>query len=849
MTIEEEHASALRKRVRVALSLGHADLADILTYCEGADPFTVAGVLQQERESARTTATPASRRSVSLATLELPAPDPARSQWWFSTAGLLYLYDLLLQRLDLFEHCARVFCLGTPSLAAALFERQQVVTVRDVDPHVVSLLSMHLPNADVERYDAADDLPDEVRASCSLAVVDPPWYDDAIVAFLRRSIDAIHDGGEVICTLPGRLTRPGVEKFRSSLVASLTSAGHEILAIERGAVKYQVPQFELCALRRLPEFRGIPWRTGDLLHFRKVGAKNLDPRPFSAPSSEAFARQPGHFRVFMRGTSSGVERIPARVLEKYSTNISTRAYEGEDPDIWTTDKMGIVVGNCQPARVLIDRWAKGFSRDEAVHELQQLGEEDTYAHHLATALDEHLGLWSKYASAAPFRTPRQIEEARSTEFSPYATCPTKREHEEEGDGFRATYSRDRDRVLWSSGLRRLSDKTQLFPTSYDDDLRRRLTHSVEVLQLATTIGASFGFDRDLIEAGALAHDIGHTPFGHAGEHALNALLVQVNNDLRGFNHYEHGVDVVRFLEGPYYVSQSLGFSGLNLTPEVCETILKHTYCHGGPAGSQEILRRSKHVDFIQPGYCHLEGQAVRAADKVSYFISDLEDGIRLGALQRSDLLQCRFFHRPPLDLSESPHVSLHEQFLQQRRWVLKILMEDIIQASSKRLARLGASSPSAVRSAGEYMIHHSGEMQADIEEVWVGPQTKRLHKDRRVVTANLHAARIVSTLVVACGVLPELIDHRFREEHQRLIDGPYLRYYNELAGKHLAIPAELLAHLPVSLLIGKHFEPGRSARIDTYDLVAAKDYVAALTDSRARGMYEQVVRGEVLVST
>jgi dGTPase len=175
-------------------------------------------------------------------------------------------------------------------------------------------------------------------------------------------------------------------------------------------------------------------------------------------------------------------------------------------------------------------------------------------------------------------------------------------------------------------LRRLSNKTQLFPAEHDEDLRQRLTHSIEVYQLASTIGASFGLDGDLIEAGALAHDIGHTPFGHAGEHALNKLFNTVEAQLGGFNHYEHGVDVVRFLEGPYYASSATQFSGLNLSDEVLECIFKHTYCHTGEFGSEDLWKWSKHQARIKKGYCHLEGQAVRAADKISYLVSDIEDG-------------------------------------------------------------------------------------------------------------------------------------------------------------------------------------------------------------------------------
>ncbi len=420
-----------------------------------------------------------------------------------------------------------------------------------------------------------------------------------------------------------------------------------------------------------------------------------------------------------------------------------------------------------------------------------------------------------------------------------------REHDEPEDRFRGKfYHRDRDRILWSSGLRRLSNKTQLFPVAYDDDLRQRLAHSIEVFQLASTIGTSFGLDGVLIEAGALAHDIGHTPFGHAGENALNNLLNLVSEQLGGFNHYEHGVDVLRYLEGPYYVSPTTSFTGLNLTPEISECVLKHTYCHQGDPksfASEVLLARSKHHDWIKPGYCHLEGQAVRAADKISYLISDIEDGIRLGALSHFDLLSCRFFHRPPLDFSPRPGLPLSQQFLDQRRWALKLLMEDILQASNKRLARFTSKSVQSIRSADGYTIQHSEEMLADMGEIWTKLQAGRLHKDGRVIAANLHAARIVSELMIAYSILPDLIEHRFREEHARLNKSKYMDFYLHKVGKKVKFRPGLFSFLPIHLMIDLKHTAGTDREADTENLVLAKDYVAALSDSRARVFHQELI--------
>lgn len=160
---------------------------------------------------------------------------------------------------------------------------------------------------------------------------------------------------------------------------------------------------------------------------------------------------------------------------------------------------------------------------------------------------------------------------------------------------------------------------------------------------------------------------------------------------------------------------------------------------------------------------------------------------------------------------------------------------------------LTASSVSAVRSADQYMIQHSDEMLDDIGEIWRTLQSGRLHSDRRVVAANLHAARIVSTLVLACTVVPELIDERFRAEHERLNNTPYLKHYRSLA-ESVTIRAGLLSQLPTPFLIGSRHEPGADFDTKTERLIVAKDYVAALTDARARSIFQQST-GDRAVST
>jgi dGTPase len=605
------HVLAVRSRIQAATRAGFSELNDILRECEGADPALVSSLLSDFARETSTSRTPATTTYESLSTLsrQLPAPDPSRSQWWFSSAGLSHLLNTIETRVGLFDS-PRILCLGTPTLGPHLAHRRFSLDILDIDEQVLDALTPLETTATLRTYDAADELPEELSSSFNIAILDPPWYAGAIYTFLNRALVALEVGGEVLCTLPGRLTRPGIERLRAELIRDLVEARHQILALELGTVLYQVPRFELAALSRLQGFRGIPWRAADLLHVRKASPTTLAPVALSKSPWRAFSRRPSEFRIFSRDKARADSRVIAKELPRYSENISTRSHPDEDADIWSSEKVGIQTGDKETIHAILEKWASGASQIATVNHLVNQGDHQDHATEAADQLEKMFGLWSKFAAEPPLRLDAQIEEARISSLSGWATRPGPREHEEPSDAFRGAFQRDRDRILWSAGLRRLSNKTQLFPVEHDDDLRQRLTHSIEVFQLASTIGISFGLDGALIEAGALAHDIGHTPFGHAGENALHKLLNQLNRGLGGFNHYEHGVDVIRYLEGPYHVSPATPFEGLNLTPELCECVIKHTYCHRGSAesfASEQLLARSKHRDLIKSGYCHLEG--------------------------------------------------------------------------------------------------------------------------------------------------------------------------------------------------------------------------------------------------
>lgn len=211
----------------------------------------------------------------------------------------------------------------------------------------------------------------------------------------------------------------------------------------------------------------------------------------------------------------------------------------------------------------------------------------------------------------------QLEEREEAFLSPYATLSQnslgrKREEREVLEDIRLPFQRDRDRITHSKTFRRLKHKTQVFLSPMGDHYRTRLTHVLEVSQIARTVAAALCLNEPLVEAIALGHDLGHTPFGHAGEATLNELHPS------GFRHYVHSLRVVDFLENKG--------RGLNLTFEVRNGIVRHS------KGRADIIPRDRSEMAVT-----LEGQVVRLADIVAYVNHDLDDALRAGLLKESDL--------------------------------------------------------------------------------------------------------------------------------------------------------------------------------------------------------------------
>lgn len=302
---------------------------------------------------------------------------------------------------------------------------------------------------------------------------------------------------------------------------------------------------------------------------------------------------------------------------------------------------------------------------------------------------------------------------------------------------RSEFQRDRDRIIHSTAFRRLVYKTQVFMNHEGDLFRTRLTHSLEVAQLGRSVGRSLALDEDLIEAIALAHDLGHTPFGHAGQDVLDACM-QAHG---GFEHNLQSLRVVDKLEQRYPA-----FDGLNLSFETREGILKHC------AKRNALLLEAAEpggvaARFLHGGQPSLEAQLCNLADEVAYNSHDIDDGVRSGLLELEQLEEVPLVHHYLREaLSEYPGLQGKRLLFETIRRMLSAQVYDLIDASGLALKGVGPEDADAVRKAPP-LICFSAEMRAASTEL------------KRFLFAKLYRhPQVQSTRVRAEQVLRELFE-------------------------------------------------------------------------------------------
>jgi dGTPase len=284
----------------------------------------------------------------------------------------------------------------------------------------------------------------------------------------------------------------------------------------------------------------------------------------------------------------------------------------------------------------------------------------------------------------------------------YACDPARsrgRRHPEEAPPTRTEYQRDRDRIVHSTAFRRLVYKTQVFLNHEGDLFRTRLTHSLEVAQLARSIARSLRLNEDLVEAIALAHDLGHTPFGHAGQDALDDCMATHG----GFEHNLQSLREVDELEERYP-----GFNGLNLTFETREGVLKH--CSKANAQRIEAAEPGGVAQrFLQRTQPSLEAQLCNLADEIAYNAHDIDDGVRSGLITLEQLAQVDLFEIfRGQALSEYPHLQGRKLLYESIRRMLSAQVYDVIAATEEALALAAPADVHAVRAAPPLVTFSDG---------------------------------------------------------------------------------------------------------------------------------------------
>jgi dGTPase len=340
------------------------------------------------------------------------------------------------------------------------------------------------------------------------------------------------------------------------------------------------------------------------------------------------------------------------------------------------------------------------------------------------------------------------------ELAPYAASPERsrgRRFEEPPAQGRSIFQRDRDRIVHSTAFRRLEYKTQVFVNHEGDHFRTRLTHSIEVAQIARSVARRLRLDEDLTEAIALAHDLGHTPFGHAGQDALNDCM----RDHGGFEHNLQSLRVVDVLEQRY-----AAFDGLNLCFETREGILKHCSLRNarllGDVGER----------FLKGHSPSLEAQVANLADEIAYNNHDIDDGVRSGLLRMEQLemlpIVARHMHAIR---TRYPGIAERRLVHETVRGIVNALVADLVEHSVNKIVHMAPQSIDDVRTSPP-LIEFGGECRAELQTL-KDFLLANLYRHYRVNRMAAKARRVVRELFLAFSEDPRLLPEDFYQQSRR----------------------------------------------------------------------------------
>lgn len=347
-------------------------------------------------------------------------------------------------------------------------------------------------------------------------------------------------------------------------------------------------------------------------------------------------------------------------------------------------------------------------------------------------------------------------------LAPYALHPDSsrgRLHPEPGGevrGPRDIFQRDRDRIIHSIAFRRLRHKTQVFVSPDGDHFRVRLTHSLEVAQIGRTTARTLGLNEDLTEALCLAHDIGHPPFGHAGEDALEAAL----DEHGGFDHNAHTLRTLMLLESPYPL-----FRGLNLSWEMLEGLAKHNGPVTHPGWAMREVDALFQLDL--PSHASLEAQLAAIADDIAYDNHDIDDGLRAGLLTLDQLLTVPLVKRCWERVrARYPDVAEERLLRELVREQIGVMANDLIAATRANIAESRVKTVDDVRRAGRTLVGFSPELAAQERDLKRFMYATLYHHPTQLAAAG-RARVIVTDLFRAYQADPALMPPEWRDDCER----------------------------------------------------------------------------------
>ncbi len=349
-----------------------------------------------------------------------------------------------------------------------------------------------------------------------------------------------------------------------------------------------------------------------------------------------------------------------------------------------------------------------------------------------------------------------------TEHAPFSTLPAKsrgRLIAEAASPTRNPYQRDRDRIIHSSAFRRLRNKTQVFIENEGDYFRTRLTHSLEVAQIARAISRVLKVDEDLAEALALSHDLGHTCFGHAGERALNQAMLPYG----GFNHNDQTFRLLTCLEKKY-----AAFDGLNLTWEMLEGVVKHN----GPLSPEKTPPAIKAFQSVWnlelDSYAGIEAQIAALADDIAYNTHDFDDGFNAGLFKMEELEALPIFDTIVKDVrSRYPDIEERRLVHEIVREAIGVMVSDLLVETSSRLSKLKPQSAEDIRAADHAVVAFSDRLENNLGDLRHFLH-EHMYRSEKVNIMTSHAERLVQCLFDSFFHKPDLLPvrwiHRFSDK-------------------------------------------------------------------------------------